>query len=488
MLAIAGLSLLLLHLGVPEGAALALLEHMKGFAALAIAAAFLVAILGQLALSARRGAAVRRAAGAHQAGDALALGLVKPVFFAGVFIEHLTYPFLPQFMHEVAVGSGYRGSAASLPFTAYYLMFALSLVPAGHLAERCGERALMWGGLLLGGAGLAFLALPLDFPLVVLARALCGIGQGVLFIGVQSYILVVAPPGKQTRGAAIIVWGFQGGMIAGMALGSPLVARLGPGGVFGLGGAIALLLAAYSATLLPAAPRAARAHEKFGLSLRRLARDMGEVVRDAEFLRAILLIGIPAKAVMTGIVVFALPLLLARLGFAQDDIGQILMVYALGVLVASTLVSRRVDRSGNTEKVLFCGTVLSGVGLVLAGAIGWDHGPGGVQATLLLVSGVLVVGIAHGFINAPVVTHIAQSALAARVGAGAATAAYRFLERIGHVAGPIVVGQLFLLAGERTLVVSWIGLALLLSALLFLLRWPRLPGEPSRTVGSNAGG
>lgn len=80
-----------------------------------------------------------------------------------------------------------------------------------------------------------------------------------------------------------------------------------------------------------------------------------------------------------------------------------------------------------------------------------------------------VVGAAHGFINAPVVTRIADSS-SRRIGAGAATAAYRFLERIGHVAGPILVGQLFLLLGQSAVVVAWIGLAVLLFGFLFLLR------------------
>src|SRR5690606_2377772 len=159
--------------------------------------------------------------------------------------------------------------------------------------------------------------------------------------------------------------------------------------------------------------------------------------------------------------------------FAQEDIGQILIIYAFGVLLASTFVSRLVDRTGNTDAVLFRGSALSGVGLVLAGAVGWNAAPGeggGVVDTILLVAGVFVVGAAHGFINAPVVTRIADSELAARIGAGAATAAYRFLERIGHVAGPILVGQLFLLLGRSAIVVAWIGLAVLLFGFLFLLR------------------
>jgi predicted MFS family arabinose efflux permease len=452
------------------------LRSVKNFTALFVASGFLAGIFLQLASSMQRAAMrgiVRGDDARAPTDEDLALGLVKPVFFVAVFIEHLTYAFLPQFMHRAATESGYSAAAASVPFMAYYLFFALSLIPAGHVAQRHGTRILMWGGLLLSGAGLAVLALPLHFHWVVLARALSGIGQGVLFISVQSYILTMALPGKKTQGAAIIVWGFQGGMISGMAIGSLLVAYIEPAGVFALAGVIALLMAAYAGGLVPSAPRQDETARSIGASISRLGYDMRQVLRDGEFLRTMLLIGIPAKAVMTGVVIFALPLLLAGLGFAQEDIGQILMVYAFGVLVASTLVSRMVDRSGNTDGTLFRGAALSGVGLILAGAIGWGAAPGegaSSYGTVLLIAGVLVVGVAHGFINAPVVTHIADSDLAARIGAGASTATYRFLERIGHVAGPIIVGQLFLLAGQRTVVVAWIGCVVLLFGFLFLMR------------------
>ena len=57
-------------------------------------------------------------------------------------------------------------------------------------------------------------------------------------------------------------------------------------------------------------------------------RDTLVMIRDSEFLRSILLIGVPAKAVLTGVVLFGLPLLLSEQGFAKEDIGQITMLYA----------------------------------------------------------------------------------------------------------------------------------------------------------------
>src|SRR5918912_4615982 len=116
-------------------------------------------------------------------GEEAALGIVKPVFFVAVFLEHLTYSFLPHFMQEAAARSGLSAGFASAPFMIYYLCFALTLVPAGHVGRIFGPRPLMHLGLLLGGAGLLSLAMPMNFLLVCGARAVAGVGQAMLFIG-----------------------------------------------------------------------------------------------------------------------------------------------------------------------------------------------------------------------------------------------------------------------------------------------------------------
>ena len=206
---------------------------------------------------------------------------------------------------------------------------------------------------------------------------------------------------------------------------------------------------------------------------------MAQVLRSLEFLKTMLLIGIPAKAVLTGVVIFALPLLLAQKEYAQEDIGQIIMVYAAGVVLASSYASRFVDRTGQTYSILFWGSVISAVGLFLIGLIDWSPlgaGPyGSFKTTLVLLTGVATVGVAHGFVNAPVVTHVADSMLANQVGASSLTATYRFLERLGHIAGPIIVSQLFLIWGQSALLLIWIGAAIGLCGILFLL--PSAPGQ-----------
>ena len=431
-------------------------RSVKNFAALFVASALFAGLFLQLAGSVRpserlpserppgEGQAAEGPAGegARQRERDAALNALKPVFFAAVFLEHLNYAFLPQFVYRIVEAAGLSAGFASLPFMAFYLCFALTLVPAGHFAQHQSARPLMYLGLVLAGGGLLLLSVGADFYLVLLARALSGIGQGMLFIGVQSYILTMASPKKRTQGAAIIVFGFQGGMISGMAIGSLLVTYMGPDGVFTLSGVIAFVLAIYALALIPAVPREEVIEARFGFTLSQIAGNLGQVLRSFEFLKTMLLIGIPAKAVLTGVIIFALPVLLSQYRYAQEDIGQIIMIYAAGVVVASLYASRIVDRTGRTQTILFLGSVISGLGLFLIGVIGWlpadAEGGHSSGVTFLLILGVATVGIAHGLINAPVVTHVADSQLAGSVGASSLTATYRFLERLGHIAGPIV--------------------------------------------------
>ena len=62
--------------------------------------------------------------------------------------------------------------------------------------------------------------------------------------------------------------------------------------------------------------------------------------------------------------------------------------------------------------MLFWGAVVSGSGLVLIGLMGSAFVGNGVLSTVVVIAGRDLVGIAHGFINAPVVTHVAHSELA----------------------------------------------------------------------------
>ena len=291
-----------------------------------------------------------------------------------------------------------------------------------------------------------------------------------VFIGIQAYILMVAPPEKKTQGAAIIVFGFQGGMISGMAIGSLLVSYLHPQGVFMVSAIIGFMAAVYCALLVPRVTERSKLEGESDAVDFGIIKGLRYVLRNGEFLKTIFCIGIPAKAILTGTITFALPLLLGQYGYRQEDIGQVIMLYAICVVVASGPISRLVDRTGNTTTILFWGAALSGAGLVLLGMMGSPLVGTGLGNAVVVIMGVVLVGIAHGFINAPVVTHVAHSELSKELGANLVTTTYRFVERIGHIAGPALAGQMFFIWGQTSLILSWLGIATAILGFLFLLR------------------
>ena len=448
-------------------------RSVRNFAALFVASAFLAGLFLQVASSMQRlrlPASQAVSSGEATVSEEAGLIIVKPIFFLAVFLEHLLYSFLPKFMQDAASASGVSVGYAALPFTAYYLSFALILIPAGRFAERHGPRALIWGGLILAGVSIHGLVLQLDILQITILRGIAGIGQGMLFIGIQAYILAVASPEKKTQGAAIIVFGFQGGMISGMAIGSLLVSYLDPDGVFLISGTIGLVAAVYCGLLIPRVVERPEIQSRSSSASFGILNGLKHVLRNGEFLKTIFCIGVPAKAILTGTVTFALPLLLGQHGYRTEDIGQVIMLYAMSVVAASSLISRLVDRTGNTTSILFWGAVISGAGLVLIGSMGSPLVGDGWLGTTIVVAGVLCVGLAHGFINAPVVTHVAHSELAKKIGANSVTTTYRFVERLGHVAGPALVAQMFLIWGQSPKILVGIGVVTAMLAFLFLVR------------------
>jgi MFS family permease len=446
-------------------------RSVKNFAALFVASAFFAFLFIQVAQATQH---ARRSVVGEQVDwrSTAALDLVKPIFFLAVFVDHLSYAFLPQFVSSLVTAEGLPQNYVAAPFTAYYLCFALALMPAGRFEARFGSRPLILSGLFLTSVALLSMAFSPTFLAILVARASAGIGQGILFIGVQSYVLAKAARENRTKANTIIVFGFQAGMISGMAIGSLLVSQILPTGVFTFGGVVAGLATLYAVAVLPwedhtktAAPASHATGEVW--------REIGMMLRDLEFVKTILLIGIPAKAVLTGAVLFAMPLLLHAKGFAQEDIGQITMIYAGCVIFASSFAANLADRHSDTKSVLSWGAVLTAAGLLTIGASGAPFVTGSprefVLATALTIGGIAIVGLAHGLINAPVVTHVADTNVAARIGAGPVAAAYRFLERAGHTLGPAIVAHLFVSLGTTPIAFTWIGVGVLGLGLLFLV-------------------
>jgi EmrB/QacA subfamily drug resistance transporter len=146
--------------------------------------------------------------------------------FLDVTIVNIAFP---------AITADYPGvslAALSWVFTAYNVVFAALLIPAGRLADARGRRLVFGAGLVLFGLASAACALAPDVATLVAARALQAVAAALLAPSSLALLLPAFPP--ERRGAAVGLWGATGGIAAatGPALGGVLVDAFGWRAVF----------------------------------------------------------------------------------------------------------------------------------------------------------------------------------------------------------------------------------------------------------------
>jgi len=408
--------------------------HLEDFATVLTACAFVAVSLFGLARA--TGGAARDGPGSP---GRTALRRAQPVLFLAVTAEHLSYSFLPPLLARTA--SSAMGEAATpLLMAAYFAGFAGALVPGGHAAARQDPRRIAVLGAILAGLGLlAMLAAPSFWP-VLGGRVGAGVGQGLMLAAFQVYLMDAAGPANKTYAASVVVFAFNAGMIAGTALGGLAVRAIGPDGIF----VVAAVLAGLAALSAPALPPSLRARKPRGTGAgaddRPGWRATVRVAVSSDVLRALLLIGWPAKAALTGVVVFALPLLLDGRALPPERIGQAMVLYALAVLAVSKAIAGAVDRAGRTRPVLSGGALLAAAGIGVLALIAGDAPRSTTEMLAITSTGILLLGIGHGCVNAPIVAYVAGSRAAERHGHAVTTSTYRLLERVGHVIGPVLVG------------------------------------------------
>lgn len=431
-------------------------------------------------------------------------------------------------------------ATVSTLFTIYFFSYALSLPFAGRFSEKREPRTvLILGGLmaLMGLIGLILIeeleqVIPLNgYQILALIMATIGFGEGLFFIAVQSYILRVVAPRQRTKGAAVLVNNVYGGALAGMTIGALLVVDpiVGRKGVFAIGALIVVFILFYIMRTIPSLggedfskleeeeieegveaveekfetlTLTGEVSESFLVQLEEEKRRRGLVpgaepenqvrdepaaekkapspllrmLSDLEFIKTSLLVGVPVKVVWAGLITASLPLVLARLDYPTEDIGQIMMLYIVGVLLISAIIPRIADKMGKTRLILSLGTIGSGISLILIGLIGWNiEGFSGVAytTTLLLLSGMIILGLSHGFIQAPIITHISNTKTAKEMGRGQATSLYRILERVGNIGGPLLIGALMISTNYNASTISWVGIAILVAGVIFPIGFRR---------------
>lgn len=408
------------------------------------------------------------------------ISVIKPVYALGVLMETLSMAFLPAYLSEILSGTGH---AVSTVYSAYFICLSLILIPAGRYAEKHSIKGMILAGLVLSSLGLLGLGAAHTFLQVIALRCIAGAGQGLLLIGVQSYLLRIRSSRPSGDASSVIVMGFNVATISGMAIGALLVPTIGEQQIFLLGAVIGVLNVFYCVHFIREPARLALAE---GASVPKgTLREALQQFRDIDIAKAILLVGLPTKLLFAGVLIFFMPILLHESGYERELIGQIMVFYFVGVLLMTHLLSVGRQAHWRRTRVLFVGTLGGGLALMFLGAQQWVFdrlinaqlwpSDAALFQIVWVIAGVTLLGVFHGLIHAPVIDHVASSRAAHQYGSASTVANYRFMERVGQIFGPPLAALLLISTDNHTVIANlfYFGLAMLVASLLFVGLSPR---------------
>ena len=392
----------------------------------------------------------------HSASGQMAkVNLLQAAWFLTVFMEGLNASFLPEYLQKITTQAGLGASANAYVFSAFFASFVVFLLPAGRFTEKVDPKWAIVLGAFATAVGAMSVALSSNLWIVLCSRILAGLGHCLLFIAVQVYIFQLMGKDK-SAGAAKIVFAQNGGILSGAAVGALLVFSIQEQGIFFTAMGIAMLNMVLVYLFVPLLrPRLTQIQAtrviqntpdtgdlRVNPQVLSVSQKAALMLKDIPFVVVSVFVGSYSKIIYNGVIFFAVPVILLSAKYQKTEIGQLLMLFAMAVMVSNHYATKLSRKINNNRIILLIGMIASGLGCIVMGYSQSILGPNFEQ--LFIIVGITIVGAANGFIAAPVISDVLSTATARGLGVNTTTAIYRLIERMGHVLGPILLGALIL--------------------------------------------
>ncbi|HUZ83755.1 MAG TPA: MFS transporter [Gaiellales bacterium] len=360
--------------------------------------------------------------------------LVLLLVTADLTLWSAVVPLLPHYRASLHLTTTQVG----LVLAAFSAAVVVVAVPAGHLADRLGARAVTAAGVAMLAAATASLGLAGDFRELLAARVFQGAADAVVWTAGIAWVAAATPPLQRGRVIAVVEGGATVGIIAGPLVGGVATSLVGISVTFL--GAAALLLVLLVWTLLepPAAVR--------GAGGSRLADSLRASVREpviAAAMAMILLVSVVGATLQ-----LLVPLRLADLGFGRSGIGLVFTAAAVIGTGCTVLSGRGGDRVGRLPLAIAACAGLA----VTAALLALPSGRAPFVAVVVAAAGVQSVLYAVGYPLG------ADGADRARIGHGVVQGIVNLVWGVGAVVGPVAGARLAQSAGTD---VSYLVLAAL---------------------------
>jgi len=443
----------------------------RAFSARAAGTAAASAPAGAIGAAAAAGAgpAPPRAGAGPLPDDPSRLGMVaRPAMFAFLFAMALPLGFLPLYARSLldpGLSDGAAAMLVALPTAAEMAAGLAMALFAGRVIDRRGWLLPATWGMVFAVAGNLACALADALWTLSAARALAGVGYGLVWMALQGFVVNLGPARYRGRNMTALIAGLFAGHMTGAAVGGMLASQAGPRPVFVMGALLVLVAALALRTLLwpyrgtGAAMAVAAAQPLGGAGLPRL----GRLLRDRGYSALLLGSVVPFSIAQVGLISYALPLHFDALGASTADVGRVIMLYGFCVIYIGPLLGRATDRSHHWKRWITAGGLVGAGGLLL---MQWVPGVWGMTAAVALLA------VASCLAGAAQTPYMLAREQALAYGAAGATGIMRGADKFGQMLGPLVVGALFAGLGMSTALVLT-GLLYLSGTLLFWLLAPR---------------
>ena len=343
---------------------------------------------------------------------------------------------------------------------ALFMLAGMVMVPlGGGLADRFGARAVFLAGIVPATIGYVGTFLAHGYYDLVGWRILSGIGYGLIFIAAQAWVADNTDERNRAQGMTVFVGGVFAATICGPSIGGIFADRIGFEATFLISAGLAVISGLLVYVMLEGTGKARTAHRTvFG------GQEWRALLSDGRLFAVTVFAAVPGKLILAGFLFYLVPLYLSELGNRQSVIGWMIMLYGVSTLACMPFAARFADRSGRHAAVVAAGGVVAGLGCLASLSESAVGGPSGA-----VMIAILALGLGHALSLTSQIA-IVQEVAGHHGGLGQASVigAYRLVERVGMVLGPVVAGALAVSFGYRGAIVG-IGVIVLVCIALYML-------------------
>lgn len=395
--------------------------------------------------------------------------VARPAMFAFLFAMALPLGFLPLYARSLldpGVSERLGALLVALPTTAEMAAGLLMALLAGRMIDRRGWLAPAAWGMGLAVAGNLACAFAGTLWTLAAARALAGLGYGLVWMALQGFVVNLGPARYRGRNMSTLIAGLFAGHMTGAAVGGMLASQAGHRPVF-LAGAVAVVAAAFALRLLlwpyraTARPQAVSSDRPLGNAA---PPRLGRLLRDRGYVALLLGSVVPFSIAQVGLLSYALPLHFDALGASTADVGRVIMLYGFCVIYIGPLLGRATDHSRHWKRWITAGGLVGASGLLM---LQWAPGAWGMAAAVVLLA------VASCLAGAAQTPYMLAREQALAYGAAGATGIMRGADKFGQMMGPLMVGALFAGLGMSAALV-WTGVLYLAATLFF---WAMAPAD-----------